>query len=1446
MTAAQPYPGLRPFEADEVDVFFGREQQIDQLLDRLDRSRLLAVVGSSGCGKSSLVRAGLIPALETGFLASAGARWRVAEMRPGNEPLRRLAGALLADSALGPERGGVPGAVGFLLAALRRGPLGLAEVLTDTPPPEGTRLLLLVDQFEEIFRYFEHGDSDEADAFVALLLAAVARPDVPLYVVLTMRSDYLGDCALFEGLPEALNESQFLTPRMRREQRREAIVGPAGVFGAQVEPALVNRLLNDMGADPDQLPLMQHVLMRLWHRAGHSAGDGGAGAGTLLTVADYEAVGGFADALSRHADEAYEELDDEGRRIAMRLFRALCERGEEGRDVRRPARLREVAEVADVTPQRVAEVVEVFRRPERSFLTPPAGVELEPESVLDISHESLIRQWRRLREWVERETLSATVYRRLAQTARLWKEDKAGLWGAPDLDVALGWQERQSPTATWARRYGGGFEAAMEFLDASRDKRRQDEEAERRSLAVAEQQKRVRQRNRLLTVGLLVAAALLLLAFWQWRRADHQRDVARRQTLVAEAGELIANAREMIEDRPQRGLLLSVEALRLDQEAGAKNPSGVQAVQRGLSASGGDALTGHTGDVVALTVTPDGRRLITGSVDGTARVWDLTADDPGAEPRVLAGHEGALTSLALDSTGRRLATGGADGSIALWQLDPGADAEAAAAQTLTSGKDPVTALAFDRRGRWLFSGTEGGAVQRWDLGAGGGTAPRSLTRHSDTVTVLATSPDGRWLASGSEDNTVALLDLTAADPTAGSIVLEGHRGPVNDAVFTADSRWLATAGSDNTARLWRLDDPLDSPLVLCGHYGTVSTLAVTPDGRFLITGSSDSTARVWRLPAIVAGAAALRRRDERPLVAAAIEPAACRHLLVGDAVASGAAASDTLADDAIWDLRGLDPAVTALLSGHDDAITALAVSPAPPGKQDRYVATASLDHTVRVWSLTAEHAGLTSLLLRGHDGAVETLAFNPRGPWLYSGSTDSTARRWNLDFTDKTLLTLVLSGPRDAVRTIDLSSDGRRLVAGSDDNNAYLWDFNHVRPPSVLNGHESSISAVGMSPDDRWLATASEDNTIRLWDLSATAEAPASRVLGGNASSVTSLAFTPDSRYLATAGRDGTARIWSLEADDPATAPTVLCGHRKAVIQLRVSADGRWMATVDRTGAARLWDLAALAPLLPSARRPTPLLAAALDEATCRRLTADGADLDLQTLDAASAPALPAYREAFTAVTFVSASDKAGWLATGSADGALDLWDLDDPAAGSDAWVPLELHGYDEAVNRLAASADGRWLASAGNDQTAALIDLAADGGPRVWTLRDHRAPVIALAFSPDGHWLATGSADGEARLWDLTSDDPAAAPGVLYGHRGAVTSVIFAPDSTWLATGSRDHTVRVWATYLWSLDAASLTDLACRVAGRSLTRAEWDEYLPRQPYQPTCKGRPAVEAPAD
>ncbi|AUB80136.1 S8 family serine peptidase [Candidatus Thiodictyon syntrophicum] len=477
-TPRRPYPGLRPFRRDESDLFFGRDDQVDQLLDKLAETRFLAVIGTSGSGKSSLVRAGLLPALDSGVLTRSiaagpapGTRWSIAELRPGEHPFRRLAAALQRSAGFQPA---MPPAAADPIApleqALRRGPRALPWLLGLHPLPPGERLLILVDQFEELFRY-RRADPADAAAFVALLLGATAHPDC--FIVITLRPEYLGDCARFPGLPEAINAGLFLTPRLTPEQLADAVQLPARLpeFGGDLSPGLVHRLLAEASGEQDQLPLVQHLLMRLW--------DGTAPApdGTrLLDEAGYEALGGLQRALNDHAEEALAELTQPGQQaIAEAMFRALTERTEGERDTRRPVPVREVADLTGSTPEQVIACAAPFRRADRSLLMPPPEQDLGPDDPLDITHEALIRQWRKLQAWIIDEAEKAEMYRRLESAARRWKEGKGALWIEPDLGIALDWVDQAHPTALWAARYGGDFDLAMSFLEDGRKAHDQDE-----------------------------------------------------------------------------------------------------------------------------------------------------------------------------------------------------------------------------------------------------------------------------------------------------------------------------------------------------------------------------------------------------------------------------------------------------------------------------------------------------------------------------------------------------------------------------------------------------------------------------------------------------------------------------------------------------------------------------------------------------------------------------------------------------------------------------------------------------------------------------------------------------------------------------------------------------------------------------------------------------------
>ncbi len=528
LTAARPalpYPGLRPFDTNEWSIFFGRERMIDEVMDRLAAHRLVMIYGSSGSGKSSLVRAGVLPKLARQHLR-AGVPWRTCTMRPAGGPLWNLAKefARLEGTSDNVER------VGQIVGMFNRRDATLSAIVGSLNGLAGERVCVLVDQFEELFRFEKETSREEAELFVELLVRSgaeivrddaagaqpagdsaaapvAAAPVAAAHVVVTMRSEYLGECARFDELAEAINRTQYLVPRMDRDGLTRAIRRPASLYGGEVSFDLTERLIADVAGREDELPILQHVLMRCWeYRQAHG------GNSRPIGVDDYQAIGGMADALSQHADEAYDGLPNDAQRdIARRMFQALTEKTADNIEIRRPTSVAALAEITNSPITDIMAVVEAFRRPDRSFLMPPADVPLDAKSLIDISHESLIRRWRRMRKWVDEEAESARVYRRLAETAFLHAQGRAALLRDPDLETALRWSEREKPNATWAIRYHPGFDQANAFLKESQLAR------------AAEQRQRQSARRHLQVGGGLVTAAIAVFAvvcLLQWRAAS--------------------------------------------------------------------------------------------------------------------------------------------------------------------------------------------------------------------------------------------------------------------------------------------------------------------------------------------------------------------------------------------------------------------------------------------------------------------------------------------------------------------------------------------------------------------------------------------------------------------------------------------------------------------------------------------------------------------------------------------------------------------------------------------------------------------------------------------------------------------------------------------------------------------------------------------------------------
>lgn len=1156
MTTSLPYPGLRPFLRSETDIFFGREEHTDDLLEILSRSHFLAVLGPSGCGKSSLVRAGMLPSLETGFMASAGARWRVAEMRPGDHPLKRLAAALMTDSALGPERRGESDAAAFLYATLRRGPLGLIEALRETPLPNRTNLLVFVDQFEEIFRFRDRGASnrDETDAFVAMMLDTAAQREVPVYVALTMRSDYLGHCAVFAGLPEAMNKSQYLTPRLTREQRDLAIVGPARVFGADIDRAVVNRLLNDMGPDPNQLPLMQHVLMRMWQ--GEGAGVQGFTESydrrPTITVTDYEATGGLAKALSNHADKAWDELDDdEERRIAEVLFRCLSERGPDQRDTRRPTPLQDVAAVARVSCETVEKVVEAFRRPDRSFVTPPAGERLYPTTRLDISHESLISNWRRLDEWAQAETKSAETYRLLEQTARRWKAGQTALWGTPDLEHALSWKATEGPTPEWAARYGHHFGLALEFLAESERKARIDQAAaealhqrevqEARERAEEERQRadqEIQTSRRLRGLSWALGAAMVLglgtsvVAVWQWTLADEQRILANGRAVAAsqaetrarEAARTIREALSVAETQAQQIQQADQTILRIERQKADE--------QRDLAHKADDAR--RLAEVRALVGNANGNlerdpelsallALQALPIAGTAYASEVveTLHRTLRAPRpilTLTSHDGAVSGIAFSRDGSRLVTASWDGTARIWDVESGKEL-----RVLDDGSS-LWSADFSPDGSRVVTASQDGRPALWD--AHSGALIDTLDDHDDSVYRVVFSPDGRTLASAAADNTAKIWDTATTNVV---LTLSGHTDDVRDVAFSSDGMRVATASTDNTARVWHAGTGIE--LLRLQHGNQVRTVAFSQDGKSLITGSWDFSAAVWDL---ATGRKTRTLPDSTsPVLGIAIND---RHVAI--------ARMDSSAR-----VLDLDSGDTTSLAGHKGQINGIVFSP-----DGRRVATASSDRTAKVWDLAP-----SELPALGSD-RVRRVAFSPNGTQFAAGTTDGKIQL--IDAEDGAVLFSDDAEHQSEITGLEFSRDGERLLTSDIDGTVMVWSTQSRTRLFPLANDKAPVYAVAFGPT--LMATGDRDGQVKVWDL----QGRLVRTIPAHKERVTSVAFRRDGRQIASASWDDTARLFDVSSGVMLRE----FPHQEAVFRVAFSPDDSRLVTTSQDGIAQIWD----------------------------------------------------------------------------------------------------------------------------------------------------------------------------------------------------------------------------------------------------------------------------------
>ncbi len=1113
-----PYPGLRPFREEESHLFFGRAEQVDELLGSLRRSRFVAVMGPSGSGKSSLVAAGLYPALHGGLAPGMGSRWAIASLRPGANPIRNMASALASQPELANVSEEPILAPARIEATLRASALGLSDLASTALADEDGHILVVVDQFEELFRYEQAGlgRASDASAFVQLLLEA-SRSDAPIEVIVTMRSDFLGDCAQYRELPETINDGLYLVPRLTRSQMREAMSAPAAVGGARLAPRLVQRVLNDAGSDPDALPLVQHALMRTW--------DLWEERGILDVPLDldlYAAAGGVDNALSRHADEAFAELgDDDIRRVAEVMFKRLTEIGKDGRETRRPTSVEEIRAVAGSTRQEVEEVVEVFGRPGRSFVT------VSDDDVVDISHESLIRQWARLRTWAREEARSRDEYQRLADAAERWEMGEAALLRDPDLKVASIWWEDTQPNEAWADRYDPSFKRASGYLEKSRSA------ATRRRVL-----------SGLGVVGLGVVAVLFALLAVRATRAENRAEL---QEHIAVARLLAAESAGLGVDNRELSILSALAALAATGDDNFRVPEAEEALRSamadplGTPLPAGPGLQRLEGPVKVVAFSPDGRWLVTGGDDPAVLLWDVTS--PSTAPTSLAGHEGWIVAAAFSPDGRQVATADDSGLVLVRNIGtPGEQLR------ITTHNVPVQDLAFSPDGAWLATAAADDAA--WLHAVDDPTVDSARLSHRGFVYDVEFSPNGEFLATGSGDGTAVLWEV---DELANRIPLHEGSSDVVAVVFEPTGERVVV-GTD--AGIVRVVDVSGNEVLEVDTRAPLASLAVSADGGVAATGGHDGIVRVWDL---ITSDDTSTPIAELPLTGTIDEVA--------------------IDDDLRWLVAG----------GPENAAAVYAMSPLDDTPQllagpvlgfdlgpDGMLAVGSSHGSVRLWNLddlSTTPFFFTTLDEQGRNARVYSMAFSNDGAELATGTDDNALWRWRVDDPEAApqVARRQVSGefPDASINAVAYSGDGQWLATGSGDHIVEIYDRNSAGDDPDTEEFDEAVISLAFSPDSRWMAVGLRDDEALLVDM--TTSARRRTPLTAHNDDVTDVAFNPASGWLAVSSQDGTTSLWNL--DDPTAPVEILGGHAGVVSSVAFSPDGSRLATGDWDGTVLLWDL---------------------------------------------------------------------------------------------------------------------------------------------------------------------------------------------------------------------------------------------------------------------------------
>ncbi|WP_008316933.1 WD40 repeat domain-containing protein [Leptolyngbya sp. PCC 6406] len=1162
-----PYMGLAAFGEQDADRYFGREVQVERLWQRLrtlyEQStyadavpRLLPILGPSGCGKSSLALAGLLPALTRRPLPSIN-RLRVAVMRPGAQPLEALAG-VLAKVAFGDSMP-VAKTEEFEDVLSRRGDDGLRRIVALMPQITASPLVLLVDQFEETYSLCK--DPKVRRSFIDNLLCAAADPTGNVSVVMTLRSDFLGEAQRHQGLNQVVGSDQSaILPAMTAAELGRAIAEPAKRAGRPLETAVVDRLVQHVEGREGALPLLQYALFRIWE--GLEAG--------REPLETYLGMGGVGGALASKAEEIYTALSASEQEIAERVFIGLVQVGEGDRDTRRQVSIKSL-----VTRRygfaKIRAVIDKYSGRGARFIT--LATDGNGEMVAEVAHEALFKHWDRFMGWLGDRRDDIRLQQRLEAAAIYWDAEERPpglLWRSPDLDRLRAFV----PTTDLPLH-----PHCIDFFQASEQAAQREQRLKRLRLAA-------------LSIGLVLTTGLSIIAGYQVRRATL------RQIDVYEA-----EARNLAESDPLGSMVSGLAAIGLghsplvklprfmgeglvsnsildfgnrharfnrvigSHEVGpisvAVSPNGELVVGGGMDGiqlwdqSGqliGEPWVGHQYPIWSVAFSPDGETIASGEADGKVRLWNRSGQ-PIGEP--FLGHQFEVSSVAFSPDGETIVSGGKDGTVRLWNRS----GQLIGGEIIPDAMNTVVSVVFSPDGEIIASVGRSGRVRLSD--SNGQLIGESWETHQGWVYSVAFSPDGENIVSGSEDGTLRLWDRSG-QPIGDSWT--GNQGVIASVTFSPDGETIASGGADGTVRLWnRAGQSIGEPLA--GHQNFVGSVAFSNDGETIISGSQYGTVRQWNR---------VGQPVEKPLTGHQNAVWSVAFSPNGESIASGGEDGTVR----LWNRQG--HLLGEPLISHEGRVWSVAfgnIGRPPENNTDNFIlASAGLGSPPRLWNLLGQDLGELS---DDSSALIRSLAFSSDGETIVNGDYAGIMQLWSISGE---LIGQPLIGHQDVVSSVAFSPDGENIVSGSEDGTVRLWNRIGQSIGDPFVGHLGPVSSVVFSPDGQNIISGGEDGTVRLWDHQGQ---PLTDPFQGHQGGVWSVAISPDGDTIVSGSTDGTVRLWDHQGQpladrhegwvtSVAFSPdedTVNSDGSVWVTSVAISPDGETIVSGSSDGTVRLWPL---------------------------------------------------------------------------------------------------------------------------------------------------------------------------------------------------------------------------------------------------------------------------------